>query len=153
MKKYKVAVFDYKTRKEIIMHAYYLGYTCECEYIFHERKSTFLCFNDTTITDMVDLDWFIKDKEYETLYPEQFLRLTKKDVKIKKFDIKPFDPVLVRDFDTVWSVDFFSHRVDGFYICAGYSSWSYIAKYKEEIKQYIGTKLDITESFGPDEQA
>lgn len=62
----------------------------------------------------------------------------------KKYELKPFDKVLVRDFgDEEWKADFFSHNRfanDSYYrfSCVG-NKWRHCIPYNEETKHLLGT--------------
>lgn len=65
----------------------------------------------------------------------------------KKYELKPFDKVLVRDSDDgEWKADFFSHNrlvkdSDYYFSCVG-NMWRHCIPYNEETKHLLGTTDD-----------
>ena len=72
--------------------------------------------------------------------------------KKERFDpktLKPFDKVLVRDDDSYWIADLFSHIDDGVNggICCSCFRWRQCIPYNEETKHLVGTKEDCPEFY------
>ena len=61
-----------------------------------------------------------------------------------KYELKPFDKVLVRDEGGEWCCDFFSHKSGDMYVCVG-EEWEQCLPYNEDTAKLIGTKDDYTE--------
>ena len=97
------------------------------------------------------------DSSYETPYcftetgkftkddPENIYDLLLKiPIKQKQFDLKPFDKVLVRDYETEqWQVNIFSHynkadRGEQIAVCL-YSAWVECIPYNDDTKYLVGT--------------
>lgn len=60
----------------------------------------------------------------------------------KKYEFKPFDKVLVRDFDDKeWKADFFSHKRDDSYYCFSCvgNIWRHCIPYNDQTKHLLGT--------------
>lgn len=111
-------------------------------------------------------DCFSKDgrifKEFNgecTLFPSKDQRdWNKFKIKKPKFDpktLKPFDKVLVRDFDsTFWSCQYYSHIIphiikveENFpYMCV-YHSYKYCIPYNEDTKHLVGTTKEAPEYY------
>ena len=81
--------------------------------------------------------WKYKDAEC-LLFPSRDNR-DWSTFKIKKeYNFKPFDKVLVRDYDDqCWECNFFS-RIDGSYFCCTYGTWTYCIPY-EGNEHLVGT--------------
>lgn len=98
---------------------------------------------------------FFQEEDTDNLTPEEFLRLTKKDLEMKKeFNIKTYDRVLVRDRGSyIWRIDFFSHIDDNdkdySFVCA-FADYKYIALY-EGNEKYLNTNDDIPNSFNSED--
>ena len=72
--------------------------------------------------------------------------------KVEKFDpktLKPFEKVLVRDNDSYWTADLFSHIDVGINggICCSCFRWRQCIPYNEETKHLVGTKEDCPEFY------
>ena len=72
--------------------------------------------------------------------------------KVEKFDpktLKPFEKVLVRDNDSYWIADLFSHIDEGINggICCSCFRWRQCIPYNEETKYLVGTKEDCPEFY------
>ena len=94
-----------------------------------------------------------------TLFPSKDQRdWSKFKIKKPKFDpktLKPFDKVLVRDFDlTFWSCQYYSHIIphiikveENFpYMCV-YHSYKYCIPYNEDTKHLVGTTKEAPEYY------
>lgn len=61
----------------------------------------------------------------------------------KKYEIKPFDKVLVKIAGRIWTADFFSHYDENDeelpYVCIGYGRVTHCIPYNEETKHLLGT--------------
>lgn len=108
--------------------------------------------------------WFTKDgRHYDypdgecTLFPSKeqrdWSKFTAPWYKKEKFDpkiLKPFDKVLVNDHpDTMWKVDFYSHKDESKaypYRCIG-NSYTYCIPYNDETKQLVGTNQEAPEYY------
>ena len=71
--------------------------------------------------------------------------------KVEKFDpktLKPFDKVLVRDEDSYWTADLFSHIDDSIgRVCCSWYSWKQCIPYNDETKNLVGTTDDCPEYY------
>ena len=61
-----------------------------------------------------------------------------------KYEFKPFDKVLVRNKNTKWYCDFFSHKSGNMYVCVG-ELWQQCLPYNEDTAKLIGTTNEYTE--------
>lgn len=61
-----------------------------------------------------------------------------------KYEFKSFDKVLVRNRNTKWYCDIFSHQSGNMYVCVG-ELWQQCLPYNEDTAKLIGTKDDYTE--------
>lgn len=99
--------------------------------------------------------WYAYDGEC-TLFPSRDQRDWAKferfwDRKVKRFDpktLKPFDKVLVRDEDSYWTADLFSH-VDNSIgkVCCSVFLWKQCVPYNDETKHLVGTTDDCPEFY------
>ena len=99
--------------------------------------------------------WYAYDGEC-TLFPSRDQRDWAKferfwDRKVKRFDpktLKPFDKVLVRDEDSYWTADLFSHIDDSLgRVCCSWYSWKQCIPYGNETKHLVGTTDDCPEYY------
>lgn len=61
-------------------------------------------------------------------------------------EFKPFDKVLVRDYDDgVWKADIFFNNSDGCYMCTGNVIWAQCIPYNEQTAHLLGTNKDCKE--------
>ena len=71
--------------------------------------------------------------------------------KVEKFDpktLQPFDKVLVRDEDSYWTADLFSHIDDSIgRVCCSWYSWKQCIPYNNETKNLVGTTDDCPEFY------
>ena len=122
MKEYKIDLSGYEGKvrevvsKAIQRHAFKLGYEwCGSVRKVTPTNSPYLFFNkDRYITHVgaEDVRYFESHKNAK-ISAADFLAITPEDVKgaPKEPEFKPFDRVLVRDFDnSVWIPHFYSHR-------------------------------------------
>ena len=66
-----------------------------------------------------------------------------------KVELKPFDKVLIRDFESqAWQVSLFSYKDSGSYYCCNGSGWNQCIPYNEETAHLLGT----TDEWKGDEQ-
>ena len=61
-----------------------------------------------------------------------------------KYELKPFDKVLVRNKNTKWYCDIFSHKSGNMYVCVG-ELWQQCLPYNEDTAKLIGTTNEYTE--------
>lgn len=70
----------------------------------------------------------------------------------KKYEIKPFDKVLVKIAGRIWTADFFSHYDENDeelpYVCIGYGRVTHCIPYNEETKHLLGTTDEWEEGEG-----
>ena len=121
MKEYKIDLsgYDGKIRgvvsEAIQRHAFKLGYKWVSvgKEVFYE-KSLYLFFNKSiTHLGVEDVRYF-EDHSGTEISAADFLALAPEDAP-KEPEFKPFDRVLVRDYDdSVWIPDLYSHRDEGF---------------------------------------
>ena len=58
-------------------------------------------------------------------------------------EFKPYDPVLVRDYESgEWRCNYFSHMDGESYVCVG-TRWNYCIPYNDETKHLVGTNKNL----------
>ena len=126
MKEYKIDLSGYEGKvREVVSeaiqrHAFELGYEgFGCRQVVSLTSAPFLFLN--TVNGMGYVSGheasFFEQHEMPEISAADFLALTPEDVKDapKEPEFKPFDRVLVRDFDDgAWIPHFYSHRDESF---------------------------------------
>ena len=117
--------------------------------IFGDCFFDYIASNDATYQIKVKAEEhtvsFLADGRYLNGYNGECMLFPSRDnrdwssFKIKKeYNFKPFDKVLVRDYDDqCWECNFFS-RIDGSYFCCTYGTWTYCIPY-EGNEHLVGT--------------
>lgn len=127
---------------------YYVALKRDGLLVFTNKKNGFSPKNETSLSvTEEDKERFISALKLSinplaTEYLKRFFGIEGKN----KYELKPFDKVLVRDFTaTLWSANIYSHSFktdEGvFYSCSGHS-YKYCIPYNEETKHLLGTTED-----------
>ena len=123
MKEYKISLSMYGGKvREVVseaiqLHAFRLGYKLATGKDILCKKNPYLFFNKSSnITHLAAEDvLYFEDRSGIKISAADFLALTPEDVKDapKEPELKPFDRVLVRDYDIdEWHIDFFEGCYD-----------------------------------------
>ncbi len=112
-------------------------------------KDKYLLFinKKNTIAYCSDIEAWMEDVN-KRIEPSEILAIQIKEEK-PKFDfstLQPFDKVLVKDSDSTWRCNLFSHKEENYFRCVA-SYYRMCIPYNDETKHLVGTTEDAPEFY------